>query len=71
MYIIFMLCSYTTFSHQETTNLKEFQKQPMQGNSMEFLFVFWIQAKTKKYYGLAREAVVVAEVKLCYDKRAK
>lgn len=36
--------------------------QPMQGNSMEFLFL-WIQAKNEKY-GLAREAVVVAEVEL-------
>lgn len=34
--------------------------QPMQGNSMEFLF---FQAKNDKY-GLAREAVVVAEVEL-------
>lgn len=36
--------------------------QPMQGNSMEFVFL-WIQAKNEKY-GLAREAVVAAEVEL-------
>ena len=43
--------------------------QPMQGNSMEFLFL-WIQAKNEKY-GLAREAVVVAEVELWDEKRAE
>lgn len=36
--------------------------QPMQGNSMEFVFL-WKKAKNEKY-GLAREAVVVAEVEL-------
>ena len=36
--------------------------QPMQGNSTEFVFL-WIQANNEKY-GLAREAVVVAEVEL-------
>lgn len=36
--------------------------QPMQGNSMEFVFL-WMKAKNEKY-GLAREAVVVAEVEL-------
>lgn len=33
-------------------------------------FIFWIQAKNEKY-GLAREAVVVAEVELWDEKRAE